>query len=358
MGVVVDRIRVARSSHDLRDYIAADLGLRIRKGQAQYIQVPCPFHHDSDPSLAVYKGNYFCFGCNAKGDIVDWIRHRDKGTINEALEALDGPAPLMPSTRRPPPPPEAVKSVGMERLGLTMEAITNEARSSFGESKAANYAEGRGWKEPTQEAYQMGYLPWRAGESSAFKDHLALQELGLLNRDGWPWINDRLLVPILNLTQEPVAFATRDLTQNPSGPRYINSRRTSIFHRDETLYGLRQLRIGQPYCFVVEGYADVWSLHSLGIPGVAIMGDHLTEPQLDMLASLGWLYGRRIVLAFDGDAEGQKGEADAYERVLARGLHVSRMNLRRDVDVSDLVAEASEWNELSSMVEFLDWRCT
>ena len=31
----------------------------------------CPFHHDRHPSLKLNKDYFFCFGCGAKGDVID-----------------------------------------------------------------------------------------------------------------------------------------------------------------------------------------------------------------------------------------------------------------------------------------------
>lgn len=32
----------------------------------------CPFHKDKTPSMKIYPQNYFCFGCGASGDAVDF----------------------------------------------------------------------------------------------------------------------------------------------------------------------------------------------------------------------------------------------------------------------------------------------
>jgi DNA primase len=44
----------------------------------------CPFHDDTDPSLAVYDNNtYYCFGCGTSGDVIKYIQKtRDLDFIN------------------------------------------------------------------------------------------------------------------------------------------------------------------------------------------------------------------------------------------------------------------------------------
>ena len=32
----------------------------------------CPFHHDRHPSLKLYDDHFYCFGCGATGDVIDF----------------------------------------------------------------------------------------------------------------------------------------------------------------------------------------------------------------------------------------------------------------------------------------------
>jgi len=50
----------------------------------------CPFHGDSDPSCVLYTDtdSFYCWGCHAYGDIVDWTRKIKKITIQEAMDFL------------------------------------------------------------------------------------------------------------------------------------------------------------------------------------------------------------------------------------------------------------------------------
>jgi hypothetical protein len=33
----------------------------------------CPFHGDTDPSLAIYDNGYYCFGCHKSGKLEQWM---------------------------------------------------------------------------------------------------------------------------------------------------------------------------------------------------------------------------------------------------------------------------------------------
>ena len=52
----------------------------------------CPFHKDQVPSLTVYPetGTFYCFGCGARGDVIDFLRSIERLRFHEALDALEG----------------------------------------------------------------------------------------------------------------------------------------------------------------------------------------------------------------------------------------------------------------------------
>ena len=52
----------------------------------------CPFHKEEVPSFTVYPetGTYYCFGCAARGDVIDFLRAIERLHFYEALDALEG----------------------------------------------------------------------------------------------------------------------------------------------------------------------------------------------------------------------------------------------------------------------------
>ena len=51
---------------------------------------PCPFHQEKTASFHVLdqKGFYYCFGCQAKGDAVTFLREAENMSFMEAVETL------------------------------------------------------------------------------------------------------------------------------------------------------------------------------------------------------------------------------------------------------------------------------
>ena len=63
---------------------AEHYGLKVsRNGMAC-----CPFHHDRHPSLKLNEDYFFCFGCGAKGDVIDLVARMFELSGYEAAQRL------------------------------------------------------------------------------------------------------------------------------------------------------------------------------------------------------------------------------------------------------------------------------
>ena len=115
-------------------------------------------------------------------------------------------------------------------------------------------------------------------------------------------------------------FGARILDPNDV-PKFMNSPETPLFSKSRLLYGLDRARKpirAADQAVIVEGYLDVIALHQAGFENVVSpMGTSLTEEQLRLLKK----FTRRMVLALDPDAAGQKA--------VLRGLDAARQTLDR-----------------------------
>ena len=48
----------------------------------------CPFHNDRHPSLKLNEDYFFCFGCGAKGDVIDLVAKLFNLSNHEAVQKL------------------------------------------------------------------------------------------------------------------------------------------------------------------------------------------------------------------------------------------------------------------------------
>ena len=48
----------------------------------------CPFHQDHSPSMYIRNNFYFCFSCNAKGDVIDFVMKIKSLTFPQTIKFL------------------------------------------------------------------------------------------------------------------------------------------------------------------------------------------------------------------------------------------------------------------------------
>ena len=87
---------------------AEHYGLKVnRNGMAC-----CPFHNDRHPSLKLNEDYFFCFGCGAKGDVIDLVARLFNLSGYEAAQRLaidfdisTEPGQAVRASYKPNPPP-------------------------------------------------------------------------------------------------------------------------------------------------------------------------------------------------------------------------------------------------------------
>ena len=49
----------------------------------------CPFHDDKHPSAKMYDKNFYCFGCNHHGDLIQFVQDYFNLTFKEAMQKIN-----------------------------------------------------------------------------------------------------------------------------------------------------------------------------------------------------------------------------------------------------------------------------
>jgi DNA primase len=138
---------------DLHDLLGRYITLK--KTGSRYMGV-CPFHGDSNPSLSVTpdKGFWYCFGCQAGGDAISFIRKQENLDFVEAVRFIAGLYGIAV--------PEGVSDPHAGRR-RTLIDINDRARDFFikiMKSKHGRpfreYLRDRGFKRETIEAFRLG----------------------------------------------------------------------------------------------------------------------------------------------------------------------------------------------------------
>ena len=296
----------------------------------------CPFHSNSrTPAFVVFPetGTWRCFGqCNEGGDIFGYVMKKEGWDFNDALHFLADKAGVQ---LKPLSQQEQVTAEEYEgQRSLLEEAVTffrHQLLKTPAGKLALDYLRKRSLTDETIEAFGLGYAPnsWDSlsgyfrSKGYSTDDLLAV---GLVTeREGeagriYDRFRHRVIFPIRDERGRMSGFGARIL--NPEDvPKFLNSPQTVLFDKGRLLYGLDRARKTirtQDQAVIVEGYLDVIALHQAGFANaVSPMGTALTEHQLYLLKR----YTRRIVLALDPDAAGDKATL--------RGLQIARQALDR-----------------------------
>ncbi len=334
--------------------------VKLRHSGKNYLGF-CPFHQNSrTPAFAVFpdSGTWRCFGqCNEGGDIFKYVMKKEGWDFSQALKYLAERAGVQ---LQPVTPETEARAEEYDRLHtLLEEAVTFYRHQLFHTppgQQALEYLHKRGLRNETIENFGLGYAPsaWEAilqhFTSKGYSQDELLQ-VGLVTQRDTGGLYDRfrhrIMFPIRDVAGKMAGFGGRIL--NPEDqPKFINTAQTALFDKGRLLYALdlaRKAIRSQDQVVIVEGYLDVIALHQGGFTNtVSPMGTALTEDQLRLLKK----YTRRIVLALDPDAAGEKATLRGLEMARqamdhapeaafdARGLLRHEARLQADLRVTTL----------------------
>lgn len=280
----------------------------------------CPFHAEKSASFSVsqIKQFYYCFGCGAHGNAIDFLMNYDKLTFPEAIETLAHRASL--------PLPTKMQSYIKAPVSIHLQTLLKEIALFYhselkNNNKAIAYLKSRGVTGEIAKTFLLGYAPdaWDAllntfGKTPLQKQHLA--EIGMIIQKTAGGYYDRfrarIMFPIHNKKGDIIGFGGRAI--DDSEPKYLNSPETVLFHKGQELYGLYHVLNNNPSfpkVLVVEGYMDVIGLARHDIHyAVATLGTATSKTHLERLLR----YTKEIIFCFDGDAAGRNA---AWRALLA-----------------------------------------
>ena len=307
----------------------------LRKRGSNLIGI-CPFHKEKTPSFNVNPArNIFkCFGCGKAGDAVRFIMEHEHYSYPEALRYLAKKYGIKIEEREQSPEELAAQNE-RERMfninSFAQEYFSNIMMTSDeGQSVGLAYFHERGFRDAIINRFQLGYCP---NSGSAFTDY-AIQhgyDKDLLIKVGltgsyenriYDRYQGRVIFPIHNLTGKVIGFGGRILTKEKTKAKYVNSPESEIYNKSQTLYGIffaRNEISRLDNCILVEGYADVLSMHQAGIENVvASSGTSLTTEQIRMISR----YTKNITMLYDGDAAGIHAALRGTNMILEEGMNV------------------------------------
>lgn len=297
----------------------------------------CPFHDEKTPSfnVSVAKGIYKCFGCGAGGDSLKFVMEIEKFSYPEAIRYLANKYHIQVEEVERSPEQMAKQDKRESLFVLSKWAgqyfVDQLWDSEEGRSIGLSYFKERGYREDIIRKFALGYSPdkWEAlvtaAENAGFQKEY-IKEIGLaIQREDqslYDRFRGRVIFPIFNVTGRAIGFGGRTLKTEKSVPKYVNSPESEIYHKSDVLYGLNLAKKAisdTDICYLVEGYADVISMHQAGVENVvSSSGTSLTSGQIRLISR----YTKNVTILYDGDAAGIKASLRGTDMLLEEGLNV------------------------------------
>jgi DNA primase len=345
--------------------------IKLKKAGAQNYSGLCPFHGEKTPSFSVHATRqfYHCFGCGVSGDVFSFVQKIENITFPEAVrlvaQKLGIPLPKVTYSN-----PEEAKA---GRLRAQLFDIQERAAAFFQEclkrpegARAREYLAGRGLDEKTITQFRIGFAPdsgflLRDRVSNEFSEEV-LRESGLFSwkegssqQEQIPTTNDRfepalsgakgpttamyskfrnrVMFPIANDAGKIIAFTGRTLvTDEKSGPKYLNSPETGIYSKSRVLFNLDHAKEAirkLDYAILVEGQMDCISVYSAGFHNViASSGTAFTEIQAKLLGR----FSKNAVVNFDPDTAGAKATERTLGLLVEEEFNIKVLTLEQGFD--------------------------
>ena len=331
-----DAIRTLKERVNIVDLVRRYVDLK-RNGPRW--MAPCPFHQETKPSFSVDedKGMFYCFGCQASGDIFDFYARINGLEFKEAMEQLAAENGISLDAwhggggGRTQAQVQQAQSARQQMLRM-YELAANHFCQNLAEAQGAEcrqYIAKRGLSPEIISRFGIGWAQreWRALAGALQRagcDNRMAIEAGLLGKSeksNQPYdrFRGRMIFPIKSLSNQIIAFGGR-IVANEDEAKYINSADSPIYKKGDHLYGLAQARRGitaRGKALLTEGYMDVLTLHQYGYDNaVGVLGTALTPEQIKRLSG----FTSMLVLLFDGDRAGRKAALRSSEMLLTRGL--------------------------------------
>ena len=327
---------------DIVETIGKTVALK-RRGR-KYLGL-CPFHSEKSPSFNVDPDRkfFYCFGCKAGGNVIDFVMKRDALPFIDALRQLGESVGLeMPR----------LGGASKERAGERQQMLdANAAAAMFFEKALTSaeigatsraYLESRGINSESIKRFRIGTAAnsWDALLKSPAMKKFApslLATAGLVKTrpsgDGhYDTFRNRLMFPIRDESGRSIAFGGRVLPGSDDPAKYLNSPETPLFSKGRCAFGIdlaRQRIVETGYVAVVEGYTDVVMAHQFGVTNVvSILGTAMTEQHVALLRR----FASKIVLLFDADAAGESAVDRAVGLFLTQPVDIAIASLPEALD--------------------------
>lgn len=286
-----------------------------------YYKGVCPFHSEKTASFTVTPSReiFYCFGCHATGDVIEFIAKIERCSPLEAVDLLvDKFGLTLPEgVERGKHHEKTVSYQERNRHSSLNDLVAAYCHTLLLKSPAVlQYLKERSISMSSIETFEIGYFPKgqqavRALVEQAQQNAYLVDDLikvGIIQESKgllFSPFEQRIVFPIKDHLGRTHGFGARIFVKDDERVKYYNTRETDIFNKSQVLFGIH---IAKPYvqkenhAFLVEGYFDCIALAQAGFKeAVATLGTACTIEQLRLISR----YVNTVYVMYDGDKAGQ-----------------------------------------------------
>ena len=316
-------INAIRRKHPIREVVERYVSL-TKKGDDYWGL--CPFHADTNASMSISTrlDMFQCFSCKKAGNIFNFIAEMENISYGEAINllALEDGLEVRGVIHENP------HTKDYEVMSLAVKFYQNNINSDLG-MNAVSYLENRQIDRETIKKFEIGLSVSKQQLTPFLLNKYNINDLidlGLSNEFGKDIFNDRIMIPIHDLSGNPIGFGGR-IYQTKDGSKYMNTKATKIFDKGNILYNYHRAHkklVKDDAIIIMEGYFDVIRASTVGVNNcVAPMGTSLTKYHANILKKV----TNNVILCFDGDDAGRNATIHAIPILESVGLNVKIITL-------------------------------
>jgi DNA primase catalytic core len=341
-----------------------EAGIKLARRGKDFVAC-CPFHAEDTASLVVTpdKNLFHCFGCGVAGGPVDWVMKCRGVSFRHAVELLREGLPAVTestvkrTTVRTLPPPVSFDADDQALLNQVVDYYHETLKQS---PEALDYLRARGLVHGELiEKFRLGYanrtlglrLPEKTRKAGA-EMRARLERIGIYRESGHEHFNGSLVVPILDEGGNVTELYGRKLRDDlrPGTPKHLYLPGT---HRG--VWNLDGVKTGGGEVILAEALIDAMAFWCAGFRNVtACYGTNgFTE---DHLAAFRAAKIKRVLLAFDRDATGERAGAELAARLMAEGFDCWRIAFPKGMDAAEYALKVTPASKsLGVLIRKAEW---
>ena len=314
----------------------------------------CPFHNDKTPSFVVSpeKNLWHCLGaCGEGGDVIGFVQKLEGVSFRHAVELLKqdhAPAPAGTSgtpVKRSTTPKLKPFAAQAEDAALLARVAGFYHETLKQSPEALAYLASRGLDHPDLiETFQLGYANRTLGYRLPEKNRQAgaeirgqLQRLGILRSSGHEHLSGSLVVPVIDAAGTVAQMYGRKILDRlrKGTPKhlYLPGPHKAVWNAA----GLA----GSEEAILCESLLDAMSFWCAGYRNVTTSygTNGFTEAHREAFRHHGV---KRVLIAYDRDAAGDKAAEAHAELLMADGMEVFRVLFPKGMDANDYARQVGD----------------